>query len=176
MCTDRWDTTALDLLPCSPHVLQNTTMQFLVSNGDTTASDTLASILTSNPTAVLPAALWGNVSVSSLEQSQAQITVPRELLTTPEAEASDDKTPLIVGLVVGREHAAGRAEWHWGMLAPASAMHPALHASSLRPLSCAAVGGGLLLLAGVGLWFWRAWRRGAQASAVHGYEEPPVGM
>ena len=82
-------------------------MQFLVSNGDTAAADTLASILTSNPTAVLPAALWGNVSVSSLQQSQVQITVPRELLTTPATEASDDKTPLIVGLVVGRE----REKW-----------------------------------------------------------------
>lgn len=87
---------------CHPAgALQDTTIQFLVPDGDTTAADDLANQLLEDPTAVLPPDTWGAVEVSNLEQGEAEITVPRELLAP--AQGGDDKTGLIVGLAVGRE-------------------------------------------------------------------------
>lgn len=95
---------ALALLLPRPPPPQDTTLQYLVSDGDTAAADALAATLTQNPTGILPASTWGDVSVANVSPSTAIITVPREMLAAPERPAeSNDKMGLIAGLVVGSE-------------------------------------------------------------------------
>lgn len=83
----------------------DTTIQFLVSNGNTDAATAMQEAL-ADPASVLPPATWGPSSVLSLDQGEETITVPPELLTAP--GSSDDNTALIVGLAVGREWPARR--------------------------------------------------------------------
>lgn len=92
-----------------------------MSNGYTAAADELAATLEQNPGAVLPADTWGDVTVSSISLSTANITVPPEWLTAP--SESDDKTGLIVGLAVGRESCCWACCWRGMrcMSAPADA-------------------------------------------------------
>lgn len=49
---------------------QDTSVQFLVGNGDTGAADALAATLSSNPESVLPPGTWGSVTVSGVQQAR----------------------------------------------------------------------------------------------------------
>ncbi len=51
--------------PFSP---QDTSIQFLVGNGNTNAADSLAAALSSNPSSVLPPGTWGSVTVTGVQQ------------------------------------------------------------------------------------------------------------
>lgn len=84
-----------------PSALQDTTIQFLVSNGNTAAADQLAAILSTDPASLLPPGVWGEVTVSNLVQSEVTITVPEGLLSAPAGQTSFNKTALIAGLVGG---------------------------------------------------------------------------
>lgn len=78
----------------------DTSVQFLVGNGDTGAADSLAAALSSDPGSVLPPGTWGSVTVTGVQQSEATITVLASDLSSP---SGGSKTPsaLIGGLVGG---------------------------------------------------------------------------
>lgn len=51
-----------------PFPRQDTSVQFLVGNGDTGAADSLAAALSSDPGSVLPPGTWGSVTVTGVQQ------------------------------------------------------------------------------------------------------------
>ncbi|KAL4452032.1 hypothetical protein ABPG75_007694 [Micractinium tetrahymenae] len=80
-------------------VYVDTTVQFLVSNGNANAAKAMAATLTKRPATLLPAAAWGTVAVTGMVQGTATIAAPTSLLTAPVHKAS--KGGLIGGLVGG---------------------------------------------------------------------------
>ncbi|KAL4419691.1 hypothetical protein ABPG75_006789 [Micractinium tetrahymenae] len=82
-------------------VVVDTTVQFLVDNGNTDAANSLADALASDPGSVLPPGDWGSVTVSGLQQSVATITVPAGDLSSPGSGGSKTPSALIGGLVGG---------------------------------------------------------------------------
>lgn len=79
----------------------DTSVQFLVGNGDTGAADAMAATLSSNPESVLPPGTWGSVTVSGVQQSEATITAPASDLASPGSGGSKTPSALIGGLVGG---------------------------------------------------------------------------
>lgn len=121
-----------------------------MSNGNAAAADALAATLSSNPSSLLPANVWGNVTVTSLAQGTVSITISEDLLSAPDNETSSNTTALIAGLVGGSEQLLlgcrllplGLRAW--------DALHQHV---ALRTLLLAV--GGAILLAGVAICIWK---------------------
>jgi len=80
-------------------------MHFLALDSGHAAAGT-ASTLSSDPTSIISSEEWGDVTVTSVEQSLAEVTVPASLLPAPAARAHSSTAPqarLIAGVVGGGE-------------------------------------------------------------------------
>ncbi|PSC71100.1 putative DNA-3-methyladenine glycosylase 2 [Micractinium conductrix] len=80
-------------------VIVDTAVTFLVSNSATAPADALEHVLSTNPAAVLPATMWGDVTIDALARTTETITVSASLLTAPVYEPTSRHSVLIGALV-----------------------------------------------------------------------------
>lgn len=95
----------------SGSAIVDTTMQFLVAGGDSSAAAAYQDTLQTDLDAVLPPATWGQATLQGgVASSEVDVMLPQEELTVlSPPEEDDSQTGLIVGLAVGRELGGGGA-------------------------------------------------------------------